>query len=186
MQLADQRDRGTFDEDCIKLAKMASTAVDFSKTGVPVDMSQCPRYDRCRPDFMAPSPRFIVSDQGYLDLEEEDTDDDDAFEGLDVERRAIRYYETKKVLGQLYRAIDERRFLANMQQDQRAITSNLGSRNNPLDALLAYMKRLAANYGIGYSHHRDLAAEIRVGYVAPRISVFSYANDLPQLRREFD
>lgn len=34
--LADQRDQGTVDADCLKLANMHSTAVDFSKTGIPV------------------------------------------------------------------------------------------------------------------------------------------------------
>lgn len=36
VQLADQRSEGVFHPDCIKLAQMASTAVDFSKTGIPV------------------------------------------------------------------------------------------------------------------------------------------------------
>jgi hypothetical protein len=34
--LADQRDLGTLDPDCLTLAEMHSTAVDFSKTGIPV------------------------------------------------------------------------------------------------------------------------------------------------------
>ncbi len=34
--LADQKDLGTFDNDCIELAGLHSTAVDFSKTGIPV------------------------------------------------------------------------------------------------------------------------------------------------------
>jgi hypothetical protein len=34
--LADQSELGTFDEKCITLAEMHSTAVDFSKTGIPV------------------------------------------------------------------------------------------------------------------------------------------------------
>lgn len=34
--LADQRKAGTADPDCVKLAKMHSTAVDFSKTGIKV------------------------------------------------------------------------------------------------------------------------------------------------------
>lgn len=34
--LADQSPDGTFDPDCIRLAGMHSTAVDFSKTGIPV------------------------------------------------------------------------------------------------------------------------------------------------------
>lgn len=164
MQLADQRQAGTFDEACIKLASMASTAVDFSKTGIPIDMKECPRYDRCRPDFMAPSPRVIVSDQGYLDVEETDNDEDDAFEGLDAERRSFRYYESRKVLGQLYRAIEERRFLAQMQQDHRARTEDLidlGTPTGMLDTLLAYMKRQAFQYGILFDHNLGLAADIR-------------------------
>ena len=34
--LADQKTFGTFDADCLKLAGLHSTAVDFSKTGIPV------------------------------------------------------------------------------------------------------------------------------------------------------
>ena len=34
--IADQRPRGVFDPDCILLAELHSTAVDFSKTGIPV------------------------------------------------------------------------------------------------------------------------------------------------------
>ena len=36
--LADQRVLGTFDPDCLHLANLHSTAVDFSKTGIPVNI----------------------------------------------------------------------------------------------------------------------------------------------------
>jgi hypothetical protein len=36
LQLADQKSDGVFDPACIELAGMASTAVDFSKTGIAV------------------------------------------------------------------------------------------------------------------------------------------------------
>ena len=163
MQLADQHELGTFEPACIKLAGLASIAVDFSKTSIPVNMMDCPRHIRCRPDFMAPSPRVIVSDQGALDLEEDDNLDDDAFEGLDIEPRSIHYYESQKVLGQLYRAIDERRFLTKMQQDQHAIMARAGPSNTMLETLLAYMKRQASQSGVLYQHHSELAAEIRAG-----------------------
>lgn len=35
---ADQNDEGVLHEDCLKLSEMHSTAVDFSKTGIPVSM----------------------------------------------------------------------------------------------------------------------------------------------------
>jgi hypothetical protein len=37
--LADQRDQGTSDLDCKRLAELHSTAVDFSKTGIPVSFA---------------------------------------------------------------------------------------------------------------------------------------------------
>jgi len=37
--LADQHERGTFDPQCVLLAESHSTAVDFSKTGIPVSRS---------------------------------------------------------------------------------------------------------------------------------------------------
>jgi hypothetical protein len=36
--LADQMEDGTLNPDCIKLAEMHSTAVDFAKTGIPVSL----------------------------------------------------------------------------------------------------------------------------------------------------
>jgi hypothetical protein len=52
LQIADQDPLGTLSERCIRLAGMASTAVDFSKTGIPVDLKELPKFDRYKPDFM--------------------------------------------------------------------------------------------------------------------------------------
>lgn len=162
---------------------MASTAVDFSKTGIPVDMNMCPRYNRCRPDFMAPSPRVVVSSEpGYLDFEDQENEDEEAFEDLDAERRAFRYYESKKILGQLYRNIDERKFLSTMQEDQRRVMSSVSTADNLLRTLVKYMKRHATQYGILYSHHHDLATEIRAGYVIINYYPYPRANTFLQLR----
>ncbi len=163
MQLADQHDLGTFHGDCIALAGMASTAVDFSKTGIPVDMDDCPKYDRYRPDFMAPNPRIIISDKGHLDLDEEDDGDDDAFEGLDAERRGMHYYPSDKALGVLFRAIDERQFISKMQGDRHAVMPYSNASNTLIRKLLAYMKREAAQYAVLYRHHHELAVDIRTG-----------------------
>lgn len=161
MQLADQRSFGTLDPDCIKLAGMASTAVDFSKSGIPVNMRDCPKHNRFRPDFMSPSPRVTMSGQGHLDLEENEIEEN-VFQELDAESRPMRYYESKKVLGHLFRAIDEEQFLMKMKRDRDERTPDSG-RDTIGRAVLAYMKREAAKYGILYDHHADLAWGIRAG-----------------------
>lgn len=160
LQLADQRSAGVLDPDCIKLAGMASTAVDFSKTGIPVSIKEIPRYTRVKPDFMAPSPRVVVSENGFLDFEEDDDEEDDAFEGLDTERRRTRFYRSDKALGHLYRAIDEGKFLHNMQNQHRQINSR-PLKDDLMSVLLAYVKKWAAQYGVLYDHHLTLAANIR-------------------------
>lgn len=163
LSVSDQEDEGTRHPDCIQLANMASIAVDFPKTGIPVDMRQCPKHNRCRPDFMAPSPRVIVSTAGFLGFEDDDDQDDEAFEGMDAERRPYQYYASDKALGHLYRAIDERQFLDSMQHQQRIAATTITS-SSILFRLLGYMQKWATNYGIIYTHQLPVAREIRASY----------------------
>lgn len=163
MQAADQSEIGTFDDKCNTVASLASTAVDFSKTGVQVDTMKLPKHDRLRPDFMAPSPRMIISEKGYIALKEEDNNYEPAFEGLDPERCGIRYYESQKILGSLYRAIDEHQFLAKMDRDRMAIQATLFRSNNLIVKVLQYTQRHAEDFGLDHEHHVDLARDIRAG-----------------------
>lgn len=106
---------------------------------------------------------MIVSGEGLLDLEEEEQADDDAFEGLDSERRPLRYYESKKTLGHLYRDIDENHFLRTMQQEHRHIVSQ-SKRQDMMKQLLVYVKRIAEQYGVLWLHHKTLGTDIRSSY----------------------
>ncbi|KAK1825029.1 hypothetical protein LTR12_000570 [Friedmanniomyces endolithicus] len=164
MQLADQEPDGTFSVGCIKLAGMASTAVDYSKTGIPINIREAPRYDPRRPDFMAPSPRVVVSEKGYLDLEEDDNQDDEAFEGIDTEQKPWRYYKSDKALGHLYRAIDEHHFLTTMQNQHRALALSSGDPSSMLPTLLKHIQKCASTYGVNYTHALPLAKDIRDSY----------------------
>ncbi|EME77568.1 uncharacterized protein MYCFIDRAFT_60792 [Pseudocercospora fijiensis CIRAD86] len=162
-QLADQREAGSLDPDCLTLAGLASTAVDYSKTGISVKHTQIPRNDKhiFRPDFMSPTPRVVVSSEGLADLEKEEEVDDDAFEGLDSERRSYRYYPSEKTLGHLYRDIDENQFLRTMQQQYRAIAPR--SKTQDLTTrLLAYLKQNAVN--VFWDQHTALASDIRSSF----------------------
>ncbi|KAL3487626.1 RNA dependent RNA polymerase-domain-containing protein, partial [Aspergillus germanicus] len=51
MILADQMELGTSHSDCKKLVELHSTAVDFSKTGVPVKFEDMPSMNKYRPDL---------------------------------------------------------------------------------------------------------------------------------------
>ncbi|KAG1777367.1 RdRP-domain-containing protein [Suillus placidus] len=67
--------------ECMELAKLASHAVDFPKTGTPVNFTQLPRFksrNQPKPDFLAKEGADLNSDQ---------------------------YYNSKKLLGQLYRRV---------------------------------------------------------------------------------
>jgi len=173
MQLADQKPNGSFDAVCIKLAQLASTAVDYSKTGIPVDIEQCPRADRYLPDFMAHSPRMVVSDKGYVELQGEDDHEDDALEGLDTERPPQRYYASNKALGHLYRNIDESQFVISMQNQRRALLG-VSSTNAPdtiLPDLLKHILNFADTHGAEYSHDLDHARDVRSSYEESLINI---------------
>lgn len=52
LQCADQKQAGPCSQECVSMAEMHSTAVDFAKTGIPVDMQKMPRTyaKRAKPD----------------------------------------------------------------------------------------------------------------------------------------
>ncbi|KAI2622616.1 RdRP-domain-containing protein [Xylaria nigripes] len=112
--LADLHDAGTAHDECKLLAEMHSTAVDYSKTGVPVNMERLSsiKRSRYRPDFLAPVPPTNIVAKGEIRFEapigpspEEDEDDDTGPNHL--------FYRSDKVLGKLYRAIDEKKIWRN-------------------------------------------------------------------------
>ncbi|KAL8923902.1 MAG: hypothetical protein Q9208_004339 [Pyrenodesmia sp. 3 TL-2023] len=109
--LADQKEQGVFDSDCIRLAEMCSTAVDLGKM---------PKSSNVKPDFQAPGPRVLI--ENSIKLEEMEVQDEDKDEDVPGEMVPItRYYESQKVLGKLYRAIDESDFFTAIQRQSRAV-----------------------------------------------------------------
>ncbi|CAI6338971.1 unnamed protein product [Periconia digitata] len=162
---ADIHPEGTTHSDCIKLAKLASDAVDFSKSGKAVNMSQAPRgTDRNRPDFMAPGSSFIINNAGKAEIEEEDEDDIDNPDGINVlnpDRSPARYYKSNKVLGKLYRNIDENNFLRHMHNDFESAQSEFG-RETLIQKLNRYVDRETSVFQ--WEQHRGFAEELREAY----------------------
>ena len=77
--IADRSPEGIFDEKCITLAQLHSNAVDYPKSGQPVKLDAIPKVGSGKPDYMAPETANINSNE---------------------------YYQSRRALGQLFRAID--------------------------------------------------------------------------------
>ncbi|KAL8833642.1 MAG: hypothetical protein Q9170_004163 [Blastenia crenularia] len=116
--LADQCDQGTLDKDCIKLAGLHSTAVDFPKTGRPASEKDlplaCRHNTKYRPDFMAPGRKVKIEKHGiiFAAIQFDMIENDDPRRVGEQSRK--RYYESNKILGILYRSIDERSFFKDL------------------------------------------------------------------------
>jgi hypothetical protein len=156
MILADQKKEGTLDQDCIKLAELHSSAVDFSKSGRAVELSQLPRSPKWRPDFFAPGPSITIHDKSAIDMEDyvvpqgDDEDDDD-----DAGPRH-RYYKSDKILGQLYRAVEEQKIWA---EDIR-MTVQTGNLSFWGDLLSSLKVRVAGIGPVEWRHRLDEAHRI--------------------------
>ncbi|CAK7275319.1 hypothetical protein SEPCBS57363_006620 [Sporothrix epigloea] len=118
MILADQLPEGTLEGDCIKTAEMHSTAVDFSKTGIPAELKDLPKANRFRPDFLSPGPIVQVYSHKDIDLEQftvADDEEEDERGQQELDPPQHKYYRSIKTLGTLYRAIDERQIWQDAQ-----------------------------------------------------------------------
>ncbi|KAF4415615.1 RNA-directed RNA polymerase [Fusarium acutatum] len=92
--LADYYEEGTTHPYCISLAGMHSTAVDFSKTGIPVDVKALPRNPPFRPDFLATAPPLKTYEKGQIAHLHDEDEDDNADDGM--ARYKAKYYESEK------------------------------------------------------------------------------------------
>lgn len=107
---------------------------------------------------MAPGPRVrIAEDISLLEknteglLEEEDEYDEN-------DRPPMRYYKSHRVLGQLFRRIDERAFL----EDLKASTRSHQPRADLLQSIWAYVNTETA--GFQWDHHISAGLSVKDMY----------------------
>ncbi|KAK5072515.1 hypothetical protein LTR51_005153 [Lithohypha guttulata] len=144
---------GTRSTECLKLAELHSTAVDFSKTGVKVDIRQIPRTPAYRPDFMAPSASIKV-EKG---IERRSDPLSEALEG----RQRYRYFESERILGRLYRAIDEDLFFGELEDDTSSLFSSAAT-DNVLPEILKFISDMMR--GQDWKRYLPKAREVRDYY----------------------
>lgn len=126
-------------------------------------MKKMPRYNKFRPDFMAPGPYIAVQKAKPLSFDarpqSNDANDDDF--------QPYRYYESDKILGKLYRAIDEREVFHSIQQrglsHVHEVDRTRGLVSSVLDDVWTYLQRRCQ--AIQWEHHLERARGIRDEYV---------------------
>ncbi|KAK6495086.1 hypothetical protein TWF481_003114 [Arthrobotrys musiformis] len=176
MVLADQEPLGVGSAACLKCAEMASQAVDFPKTGVPVRMNELPRTSKIRPDFLAPGPgvKFIDGNPNlmtdefgdelneWLEFELDQIDFSKAEDADDPFRTGqdFLYYKSDKALGHLFREIDEEKFIKSWEHN--AARFERGP-NDLIKKVQAYMVRFVPDLEAMYAWY-NFADELRISY----------------------
>jgi hypothetical protein len=131
-------------------------------------VTKIPKYPPYRPDFMAPGPRARVAESiEVIDNESEyiwndDNNDGSGGAGLDDDddvRPPMRYYRSQRVLGHLYRMIDEKEFMNDLKWE----SFHESKEANVLHSLWAYVQRETA--GFVWDHCIQDASYFRDMYV---------------------
>ena len=122
-----------------------------------------PRFPKARPDFQAPGPRVLI--EKTINFDEEDLytppnePDDELDEVESYEPAKMRYYESPKILGQLYREIDEQNFFEQMQVRSHPLAGAAAGTQSLLDSVWRYVREKTAI--IQWAHCIDLAKDIK-------------------------
>lgn len=97
-----------------------------------VDLLQIPSAPKHRPDFMSPATSTKI-EKGVVDWEESQPRDTE-------DPRGHRYYNSDRALGQLYRAIDEDAFFADLEEDTDGSIFGRVSNENVLLEIWAFVE----------------------------------------------
>ena len=120
-----------------------------------------PRYSPYRPDFEAPGPHVTIENRSgiiFQSVPEQDadhTDEDDDFV-------KYRYYESEKILGKLYRNIDERKIFSEIQERSNGYTTNDMYAPKIMQIVWSYVQEKC--HLILWEHQKDWARAIMADY----------------------
>lgn len=121
-------------------------------------MTQLPRYSNIRPDFMATGPRVYV--KKGLQFEDIVQQESLLWNPEDHNDTGYKYYESHKVLGKLFRAIDERKFLKSLQQGSKQATDESRSDSRTvISRVWEYVRRETRL--LEWGHHIEWARDIK-------------------------
>ncbi len=107
---------------------------------------------------MATGPHVVVEKEAIF-LDEEPRPDEDAIAALGDGRTQYRYYESQKVLGKLYRAIDEVAVFRELQKQSSSLGKDDLSSQSIMQRLWSYVQNETCL--IQWRHHQDWARDIQ-------------------------
>lgn len=117
-----------------------------------------PRHSNVRPDFQAPGPRVLV-DKSINVQEDSDDEPDDKDDDEEESMPQLRYYPSQKILGKLYRAIDEHEIFEQIQRQSRSSKESLNPGKDTIGRVWKYVQKVTAL--IEYRHHLDFARLVK-------------------------
>lgn len=123
-----------------------------------------PKYPKIRPDFQAPGPRVLI--ERTINFEEEDRtetslneEDDELDDVASYEPPRYRYYESPKILGKLYRQIDEQRFFEQLQMQSKIPGLRGTTIRSVADAVWVHVRDRTAL--IQWRHYIEFAKDVK-------------------------
>ena len=126
---------------------------------IQVPFRAIPKYPTARPDFLAKGPRALIERTVKLKDAENPAIADDADELAEAASFAppkVWYYESDKILGKLYRDIDEHKFLEQLQKQAK---SSLVPNQDVIGTIWNYV--LGQSTLIQWEQHLGVANDIK-------------------------
>ena len=88
-----------------------------------------------------------------------DDDEEDVVTALDPEGTKMRYYESSRILGELYRAIDEHDFLEKLQKQSTSSPIAADTKPTIIDQVWRYVLRQTRL--VQWAHQREHVRDIK-------------------------
>lgn len=115
--------------------------IDRSKQA---DLTKMPRHSNVRPDFQAPGPRVLVDKSINVQEDSDDEPDDRDDDNEEASMPQLRYYPSQKVLGKLYRVIDEHEIFKQIQRQSRSSKESLKPGKDAITRVWNYVQKVTA------------------------------------------
>lgn len=127
-----------------------------------MNFKQLPKWPKYRPDFQAAGPRVLI--EKNINFEEVDSatqseEDEEVDEVASYSPPKPIYYESEKILGKLYREIDEQKFFEELQRQSRLPNLHPNKARSLAGVVWNYVREKTANFQ--WHHYSQFAQDVK-------------------------